>query len=42
LTREIEMIKGEDALPDENSGRDWADQIPDIGWERLVRLFLET
>jgi glycine cleavage system H lipoate-binding protein len=42
LTREIEMIKGEGALPDEDSGRDWADQIPDIGWERLVRLFFET
>jgi glycine cleavage system H lipoate-binding protein len=41
LTREIEMIKGQDALPTENSGRDWADQIPDIGWERLVRLFFE-
>jgi len=42
LTREIEMIKGEDALPTEDSGRDWADKIPDIGWERLVRLFFEA
>ena len=42
LTREIEMVRGEDALPANETGKDWADQIPDIGWERLVRLFFET
>jgi glycine cleavage system H lipoate-binding protein len=41
LTREIEMIKGERALP-ADSGKAWAEQIPDIGWERLKRLFFET
>ena len=42
LAREIEMIGGEGALPRDEAGKDWADQIPDIGWERLVRLFFET
>jgi hypothetical protein len=42
LTREIEMIKGDGALPNDDSGKAWADQIPDIGWERLIRLFFKT
>jgi glycine cleavage system H lipoate-binding protein len=42
LTREIEMVKGGDALPSDSNERDWADQIPDVGWDRLVRLFFET
>ena len=40
LIREMEMVLDKSALPDLVNQTDIAGQLPDIGWERLVRLFL--
>ena len=40
LLREIEMTTGVSALSNTDAGNDITGHLPDIGWERLVRLFL--
>jgi glycine cleavage system H lipoate-binding protein len=42
LLREIEMINADAALSGDAAQNDIADRLPDIGWERVVRLFLEA
>jgi glycine cleavage system H lipoate-binding protein len=42
LTREIEMISGRSVTPDLDTDKELSAQLPDIGWERLVRLFIEA
>jgi glycine cleavage system H lipoate-binding protein len=41
LLREIEMVRGEMPLPDIAAENEIADHLPDIGWQRAVRLFME-
>lgn len=42
LVREIEMVTGQTALQSEGAGMGGVSSLPDMGWERLVRLFLQA
>ena len=42
LLREIDMVSGGTVMHDFDARSDIVDKLPDIGWERLVRLFLQV
>ena len=42
LLREIEMTNGVSAITNTDTGNDITARLPDLGWERLVRLFLKA
>jgi hypothetical protein len=42
LLREFDMVSGKAIMRHFDHRNDMVDPLPDIGWERLVRLFLQT
>jgi glycine cleavage system H lipoate-binding protein len=42
LLREFDMVSGKATMRHFDHRNDMVDPLPDIGWERLVRLFLQT